>query len=126
MKKAKAKCFLFLLCCMRLFCCSFISVSAKGEERMFFSYMNRGMCKKMTGHVQILGVFVDVENEIWTEDEKQDKKRELQRAAQQLESQAASYGQELSFSIEYSNALTENHPHNQDSRKWAEKCLLTN
>ena len=80
----------------------------------------------MTGHVQILGVFVDVENEIWTEDEKQDKKRELQRAAQLLASQAASYGKELSFSFEYSNALTGNHPQNQDSRKWAEKCLPTN
>ena len=126
MKKTMTKRFLFLLCCMHLLCCSFISAPAKGEEGMIFSYMNRGMCKKMTGCVQVLGVFVDVGNETWTEDEKQDKKSELQRAAQQLESQAASYGQELSFSIEYSNALTENHPHNQDSRKWAENCLLGN
>ena len=68
MKKAMTKRFLFLLCCMHLLCCISISGPAKGEEEMIFSYMNRGMCKKLTGHVQILGVFVDVGNEIWTED----------------------------------------------------------
>lgn len=125
MRQLKNVVFLLLVCCMHLLF-SVCSVRAVGEEQILFNAMNRGTCKKMVGRVQVLGVFVDTEDEAWTEEKKLEKKNELYRAGMLLESQALSYGKSLRFSFTYIDLVTAKNPYNQDASAWADECLMNN
>ena len=98
---------------------------ASAEPHLLLEDMNEGPCAALTGQVEAMVIFVNIDGLNWTEDALLSMQQELRSAADQLEREAAGYGAALSIRLNYCMGVTDCLPQLNNSSDWADELLLS-
>lgn len=94
------------------------------EEHFLLSEKDCGVCKRLTGDVELAVVLVSLVEAPWTAESRQALEASFNRAMATLEQEAAAYGVFLDLSVQYhAVSAEETISLNEDSGVWAEGVL---